>query len=185
MAKEEKNTSDLEDIKKLSPEERIDRLRKLEENKKKEIEEAHKLIEESVGQIKKEEELRDEIETPKPKQVDITKLFEGEKESLEGVVEREKKELSEGELEQHRQYQHQLSKEAVGDLYNRVKDVYNQVKESGNITSEQQNRLDDINYAMQYKSNDIKSGTYKTASDEISDVMDASKKILNYFRGDR
>ncbi|MBL7050983.1 hypothetical protein ISS04_02345 [Candidatus Woesearchaeota archaeon] len=185
MAKEEKGADDLEDIKKLSPEERIDRLRKFEENKKKEIEEAHKLIEESVSQIKKEEELRDEIETPKPKQVDITKLFEGEEGNLESVVEREKKQLSEGELEKHRQYQHKLSKEAVGDLYNRVKDVYNQVKESGNITSEQQDQLNDINYAMQYKSNDIKSGTYKTASEEISDVMDASKGILNYIRGGR
>ena len=99
MAKEEKDVDDLEDIKRLSPEERIDRLRKLEENKKKEIEEAHKLIEESVSQIKREEELRDEIETPKLKQVDITQLFEGKEESLEEVVEREKKELSEEELE--------------------------------------------------------------------------------------
>ncbi len=184
MAKE-KDVDNLDDIKKLSPEERIDRLKKLEEDKKKEIEEAHKLIEESVGQIKKEEELMEEIETPKPKQVDITKLFEGEEESLEGVVEREKKELSEQELEQHRQYQHQLSKEAVGNLYDRVKDVYNQIKETGEITGDQQNQLNDINYAMQYKSKDIQSGVYKTAGDEINDIMTASKGILNYMRGER
>ena len=75
-----------------------------------------------------------------------------------------------------------MSKEAVGDLYNRVKDVYNQIKGTGNITPEQKNSLNDLNYAMQYKANDIKSGTYKTASEEISDVMDASKGILNYMR---
>ena len=51
--------ANLKEIKKLSPEERIKRLKKIEEENKKEINEAEKLIKDSIREINIQEEIKD------------------------------------------------------------------------------------------------------------------------------
>lgn len=72
---------ELEDIKKLRPEERIKRLKELEEKRKQEIETAEELIRSSEQELRVEEELRD-IPIPQVKAVDIEQLFGAEEKQI-------------------------------------------------------------------------------------------------------
>ena len=65
---------DTKELIKLSPEQRIKKLRLLEENKKSEVQEIEQLIKESFQQLKSEK-LAEDI-APKQKAVDISSLFE-------------------------------------------------------------------------------------------------------------
>lgn len=65
----------IDQLKKLSPEERIRILKELEQEKKSEIEEARKLITESEQEIGREEEIKREIPIPQVKAVNIEQLF--------------------------------------------------------------------------------------------------------------
>lgn len=53
--------NEIEDLKKLSPEERIEKLKQIQEKKKKEIEEARKLLDESVDELEEETEQKSKI----------------------------------------------------------------------------------------------------------------------------
>ena len=170
----------LEEIKKLSPEERIGRLRAFQEKQKKEAEEAKDIIADSVAQIKQEEKIKEAISIPESKQVDVAGLFKSE-ENLETTIEKEKRELTDEELKGHRQYQAQLSQEPAQELYQRVKSMYQQAKE-GNISYDKMSELDDLSYALDYKQRDMQSGTYKTSGEQIDDMMSASKSLVNYMR---
>ena len=175
------DNENLEEIKKLSPEERINRLRKFQQKQKKEAAEATKIIEDSVAQIKQEEKLKGVISVPESKQVDVAGLFKSDEQSLEATIEKEKKELTEDELKEHRQYQLQLSQEPAQELYQRVKSMYQQVKE-GSISYDKMRELDDLSYAFDYKQRDMQAGKYKTSGENIEDIMSASKSLVNYMR---
>lgn len=170
----------LEEIKKLSPEVRIESLRKFQEKQKKEAVEATKIIADSVAQIKQEEKLKEAIIVPESKQIDVAGLFKSE-EGLEATIEKEKRELTSEELQEHRQYQTQLSQEPTQELYHRVKSLYQQGK-LGKISYEKMSELDDLSYALDYKQRDMQSGTYKTSGEQIDDMMSASKSLVNYMR---
>ena len=74
----------LDDIKKLSPEERIRRLKELEEERKKEIKEAEELMKSSKDEIVVQEKIKRDIPIPQLKAVDIDHLFSrAEKEMFE------------------------------------------------------------------------------------------------------
>ncbi len=75
------------ELEKLTPAERIKRLKQLEEENKKEIEEAGKLIKETQSQIEKEKIL-ESVAVPETKAIDIGALFKEEK-SLEATVREE------------------------------------------------------------------------------------------------
>lgn len=79
---------DKEKLRRLEPEERIRRLREIEDESKKEIEEAERLIRESEEDIRREEAVS-EVEMPEAETVDITKLFGEEEEKLEETVREE------------------------------------------------------------------------------------------------
>jgi hypothetical protein len=66
---------DKEELAKLKPEERIKRLKEIEEESKKQIEEAEKIIQASEGQIVKEQIERN-IAVPETKKIEISDLFE-------------------------------------------------------------------------------------------------------------
>ena len=170
----------LEEIKKLSPEERISKLREFQEIKKREAAEARDIIADSVAQIKQEEKIKEVISVPESKKVDVVGLFKSEG-GLESTIENKKIQLTEEELREHRQYQAQLSQEPAEELYQRVKSMYQQVKE-GNIGSPEMNKLNDLSYAFDYKKDDIASGNYQMASEEIEEMMSASKSLINYMR---
>jgi len=74
---------ELDAIKKLSPEERIKKLKELEEKRGKEKGEMEKLLSESISDIKKEETIKN-IKAPEQKEVNVSELFSNEEEeSLE------------------------------------------------------------------------------------------------------
>ena len=66
---------DKEELEKLSARERLEKLKQIEGEKKKEIDEVEKLIKESEREARIEERLRDNVEIPKEEAVDIGSLF--------------------------------------------------------------------------------------------------------------
>lgn len=71
----------LDDIKRLSPRERLEKLRDLQKKNKKEIEQAQELMKESEREIEIEEELKD-IPIPQVKAVDVQQLFTPEEKEV-------------------------------------------------------------------------------------------------------
>lgn len=76
-----------EELEKLTPAERIKRLKKIEEENKKEIEEAEKLVKQTEAEIAREK-IAESVEVPAPTPVDIGSLFR-EEPSLETTVREE------------------------------------------------------------------------------------------------
>jgi len=184
----------LEELKKLPPEERIEKLRELAEKNRKEIEEAQKLIKESKQELEKKEKEKIDIPIPQIKAFDIESLFtEEEKEiyrekrfvrrrsNLERVVGNERQ--AERKTEEERQYEIKLSQEPIGKIYEMVKNIYNNVRETGEITEEQRQQLYIINNALERKRNDIIEGKYKTTDEAIEGLVSVTKNIMKYIRG--
>ena len=73
---------DPEDLKKLSPEERLKKLKELEENSKREIEEARKLMAESQRELEIKEEHERDMPIPQLTSIDIDSLFGQEEKEL-------------------------------------------------------------------------------------------------------
>lgn len=69
-----------DELKNLPPEERIKKLKELEQQKKKEIEEAHKLIQESEGEITEKAKQKEKIPIPAVAAASMDELTEAEKE---------------------------------------------------------------------------------------------------------
>lgn len=202
--------ADLDDIKKLSPEERIRKLKKLEEEKRKEIEEAEKLIKESEGEIEEEEKIRQKIPVPQMKAVDIGNLFTAEekqifatkryqdsrlsvteeeekdkkpaeKEStLEDTLWKEQPNLTEQQFEEQRQYGEQLAQEGADQLYQMAKEVYNGFKETGQVD---QGKLYALDVAARRKEEEFPGGMYKASSERVEEQFGSAKSIIKYLRG--
>ncbi len=92
MIKEDKMAFDKKELAKLSPEERIKRLRLMEEDKKKEFDEIEKLIKDSMQELRTDK-LAGEI-APEQRTIDISRLFEPSGEKLERTAMREAPSLS-------------------------------------------------------------------------------------------
>ena len=150
----------IEKLKKLSPKERIGKLKEIQEKNKEEIEKAQDLIKESEEQAARDEEI-EKIPVPQLKAVDIGALFSPEerelfrakrfetekpkkaeetgeeKGELETIAERAPRLPPEAEQE-HIQYVRQLSQTPTEQLYNRAKELYSEFKTQGNqFTPEQ------------------------------------------------
>lgn len=103
----------LNEIRKMTPEARIKRLKELEEKNKKEIQEAERLISEAQDDIDKEK-LIDEIPIPEIKKTDIDDLFEVE--TLDDVV---------GPIENAPGIEYRIPPEIESEITN----IYNQLNE--------------------------------------------------------
>jgi hypothetical protein len=79
---------EIDDIKKLPPQERLKRLKELEDKRKRQEEEAKRLVEDSLKEIKLDEMLK-EIDVPKQKDVDVNRLLE-QSGNIEEQVKKEK-----------------------------------------------------------------------------------------------
>jgi len=132
--------TEIDDLKKLRPGDRIQKLKELEEEKKKEILEAEQLIEDSIAEIK-EERIREEVEIPI---ADITAHLQPEEEqnSLESVAAREVPEALEEAMDQ---YASRLE-EIKDDIYHNPDKAY----ELGQEAREQMGKLSEIsnNYSL-------------------------------------
>ena len=189
---------DFNKIKRLPPEKRIDALKdlrielnKLIEERKKEIEEAADLLKES------EEELQVllNVETPKTKQLNVEDIWKGE--DKETKKEKELEDITKEADDKRRkefdkdEYINSLKQKPIDDIYDRVKSLYSDIKDTGVITSEQQDRLNNIRTALYEKEKDIASGQYdadKTRRRELNKLEKGIAGILgdhnNYRSGD-
>ena len=197
--------SELEKLKKLSPEERIKKLKELQEEDKREIEEAQKLIHESEEQAEHEAELTRKIPVPQLKSVDIESLFTSEEKELfkikryagEKKPAEEKKKPEEKPLEltvaeeaprmlpeeiiESRQYGLELSRKPASILRERAENIYQEVKKTGEITYQQKKELDAIGYAEAYKMQEIQEGGYE-ADRRTAEDMVVTQKIKNWLQ---
>ena len=73
--------TELDELKKLSPEERIKKLKELQKKDREEIENAQKLIFESEEDMAREEEVK-KMPIPQLKSIDIESLFSSEEKEL-------------------------------------------------------------------------------------------------------
>lgn len=201
--------ADIEEIKKLSPEERIKRLKKLEEEKRKEIEEAQKLLKESAVELEREEKIKKEIPIPQVKAVDVGELFTQEEKqifatkryeesklsraeeapeeapaaaaekTLEEEVWKAQPELTQEQIEQQTQYGEKLALEQPGRLYEMAREAYDEFKETGQVD---QGRMYALGVAIN-KKDDALGGEYKAPTEEAQEQFGSAKSIIKYLRG--
>jgi len=197
----------LDEIKKLSPEERIKLLKKLEEEKRKEIAEAESLMKQSVGELENEEKIRQEMPIPQIKAVDIDGLFTQEEKqlfatkrysdsSLKAEEEPKKKakpkettledevwkgapNIDKGELERQKQYGEKLAMEQPSQLYTLAREAYNEFKETGAVDP---SRIYALDVAARVK-DESSGGEYKAPTDEAQEQFGSVKSIIKYLRG--
>ncbi|TKJ17869.1 hypothetical protein CEE44_05100 [Candidatus Woesearchaeota archaeon B3_Woes] len=163
----------VEDVKNLSPEERIRRLKSIEEKNKQEIEQAQKLIKESEEEIKIEEKIQ-QVEIPDNKEVNVTNLFQQE-ESLEETVEREKPQISEEELKQQQDYLRELP---TNQLEQKAEYIQQRVEETGYVSNEQRNEITNMYQELKQREDGLKQGSYRSSSQNIEEQISMTKKIL-------
>ena len=199
--------TNLKDIKKLSPEERIKKLKKIEKENKKEIDEAEKIIKDSIREINVKEEIRD-LPIPQIKAIDIESLFAPEEKEvfaakrykdlrarhveeetaeipLEKTVEQEKPKITEEELEAQRQYQiltNELRRERTENVVQELRNIYNQVGETGEITREQMRMAYVADAVARERQEEIRRGTYGRMDEEISDQLNIARKISKFIQ---
>jgi len=198
---------DLEKLKRLSPRERIEKLKEIQEKDKKEIEKAQELIRESEEQADLEEQTK-EIPIPQLKAVDIGALFSPEEKDLfkakRFISERPSKEpeaeelppeikaleevaaeaprLTEEERSAQTEYLTSLSQRPAEELHERVRNIYNSVKTTGEITPRQQEELHNIEYAERRKMQDIEAGKYKEVTRQAAQDMVITERMKNWLQ---
>lgn len=163
----------INNIKNLSPEERIRKLKKIEEKNKKEIEKAHKLIKESEDEIAIEEKIK-QVEIPEKKDIDVAGLFKGE-ESLEETVQKENPEVNEEEIRNQQNY---LRGIPTSKIEERAEYLQQRVEQTGYITNKERNEMSNMYQEINQRENDVRQGTYKSASSNIQEQLSVTKKIL-------
>jgi hypothetical protein len=170
MAKEDDN---LKDIENLSPENRIKKLKEIEEKDKKEIEQAHTLIKESEEEIEIETKLK-HVTPPERGEVNVKKLFETEETSLEETVEAEKPEVSDEDLRKQQQYIHELPTQEIGQ---RVGYIQQKIQDNGYISNEQKAEISSIYQEIKEREEGIREGSYRSSSHNIEHQLSIAKRI--------
>jgi len=174
-------------LKRLPPEKRIAFLKKLEEERKKEIELAEEMIKSTEEELKALEEFRDVI--PQLRAVDIEELFTPEEKEIfkiarfvserrvreEETEERERPkgpetieevvagaEIGEEKRQEEEFWQrvYALSRQPAEELYNRARELYTAAA-AGEITPEQREEVRAIQYATREKLEAIAEGSYQ------------------------
>ncbi len=193
----------LNEIKKLSPEERIKRLKKIEEENKKEINEAEKIINDSMQEIDIKEKIKD-LPIPQIKAVDIESLFSPEEKEvfavkrykdlvirhaeeekaeipLEETVKQEEPRATKEELAAHIQYHvlaDELRREPTENVVQELENIYHQVREGTGITGEQMTRAYAANIVARERQENIERGTYGRLDEQVSNQLDIARQIF-------
>jgi len=161
MAEDEDIKELKEELKKLKPEARIKKLKKLEGKRKVEIIEIEDLIKDSEKELKTENVAEDI--TPQQTEVDIGKLFEEGIENLEKTVKKESP-STDKEAPGYMSVQ-----QAYGD-YSALKDIAH-ASMMGEITPAQMDAVDQIGERLD-------TSKYISASKELANILVASKSTL-------
>ena len=176
---------DNEGLQNLPAAERIKRLKVIEENKKKEIAQAQKLIQESEDELTEVKKWEDKVPIPQVAKEDMKDASAAEKEILKahrGFTEEKKEDkkveplpkVKEAALEEmvkdskfaaspemmQSQYTLQLSQAPIKNLYQEMANIYKQVQDKGYLNSEEQSRVQYLSSAVEKKSEDVDAGRY-------------------------
>ncbi|MBN2567399.1 hypothetical protein JXB02_04930 [Candidatus Woesearchaeota archaeon] len=172
---------DAKSLEKLSPAERIAKLKDLEKTRKEEQEEIARLLKKSEEERRRQiEEMLDDVEVPD--EVDLESRFRpDDEESLDAQVETEAPEAEE-EHAIHSRYQTFLARQAFDDLYSNIVGMASEASEAGYTTPDMMGRAVDMAYAIRQKQDDIARGAYNSQK-LLDEQMDAAKRILDMVMG--
>ncbi len=152
-----------EELAKLPPEERLKRLRELEEETKKEIKEAERLIKETEEEIKREK-ISESVAIPETRPINIGDIFK-EEEGLESAV------REEGVTEQPSEGEQTTLYQLIQD-YNEAKEIlYSQEL----IDEKKLEWLDELGER-------IEKARYVSTSDKIANIVVATRSLIYKIR---
>ncbi|RMF54650.1 hypothetical protein D6745_04625 [Candidatus Woesearchaeota archaeon] len=189
---------ELDDIKKLSPKERIEKIKELEKKRKKELEDAKKLINDSIEEIKHEEMLREieeEITVPKPKPINIDALFGKKEESKEKEAEEREKRLEET-IESEQVMHEEEVKAQQGQYSQLIEELYSAHPNLGAIAQPVYEKLQNLREVKEaggswtyddyqvFKAISSNLGSFRvdykyTDSEKVANMLAASRKIID------
>ena len=161
---------DKKELVKLSPEERIKKLKLMEEERKKEVSEIEQLIKESL-QALKTDKIAEEI-APGQRAVDISRLFEtGGGDRLEKTAREESRQAS-------------MSKGSKGyqaiiqtyEAYSQLSKFYGIIRQEGSLTEEQLMAIGQIGERIN------RAEKYMTEGEKAASKLDASRIVLYKLR---
>ncbi|MFC1801522.1 hypothetical protein ACFLZB_03580 [Nanoarchaeota archaeon] len=186
---------EMDDLKKLSPEERLAKLKEIEEKSKKEIAEAQKLIQESEGEIEEKKKFEDKVPIPQLiAHENISLEAKEEKEMFDSQRQKGKgkedvSELKEKSLEDQLRSEHieELSRRPADELKERMADIYKRAGEQdGYMTSEQKGEVYNIAKAEGEKIYAMQEGNYPAeqignALENISATFAMTKRLRSMY----
>ena len=162
-------TIDKKELAKLSPEERIKKLQSMEEDRKKEVNEIERLINESMREIKTDK-IAEEF-APQQKVVDISRLFETKDEHrLERTA---RKEATAGIMKGTRSYQ--LIEQLKYD-YTKLKTIDYNLSTGADISEEDRILVGKIGERVNIAEGYIPEG------EKYANMLNASKMVLNKLK---
>jgi len=191
---------DIDDLKNLTVEDRIRKLKELEKKKKEEILKAQDLLKESEDELEDKERQKRQIPIPQLKAVDVTHLFSEEEKQIfntkrfsqEKPKKEEEKPLEETILAEQekkpevmnladQEYRIQLSKEPTKQLYNEIRNLYQEIQDKGYVNPDERQKIENMQYAMNKKKEDIEAGAYN-ASQHISQTLNKSQELADKIK---
>jgi ParB-like chromosome segregation protein Spo0J len=170
---------DVDELKILSPDDRIKRLKEIEEERKQEIERAQELIKECEEELEREEDVKrimETVEIPQQQKINVEQLIiNHQSKSLEQSIEEAKPEQSIEEFNMAQFYEQNVNlKDLAGSIYSKLSDLKDKSFSDTYWTSEEQNQFNTIKNKI--------SGFYINQgydnAKQVTDILDASKKIL-------
>ncbi len=173
-------------LKKLSPEERIKKLKEIREKNLKEIEEAEKIIEESIKEIKIKQDIR-EIPMPSLEEINIQSLFTAG--SLEQKVDEESPQPPKKEEEDFQAAYHtmasEFSRQPTGYVAQAMENLYNTVVETGYVTPGQAAEARAAYAVARQRERQISRGAYENISRQVAGQIvlakNISKSIMEFY----
>ena len=170
---------DIEELKQLSPDDRIRKLRNLEEERKEEIERAQELIRESEEELEREEDVKrimETVEIPEQQEVNVEQLIkEQQPETLEQAVEEAQPEQQQEKFNVAQFYEQNTNlKDLAGSIYSKLLDLKDKSVSDMYWTQEEQTQFNSIKNNI----NELYINQGYDDSKQVTDMLDASKKIL-------
>ena len=157
-------TIDKKQLTKLSPEERIKKLKLMEEERKKEVNEIEELIKKSMQELKTDK-IAGEI-APEQRVVDISRLFETKGEDrLERTAREEAPQSAKGT----KGYQALVQ---TYEAYSQLTKFYGKISMGGNLTAEERDTINQIDEQIGVAER------YMTEGEKAASKLDASRIVL-------
>jgi hypothetical protein len=167
-----------DDLKNLPPEERIRKLKEIEEKKKKEIKDAQDEIKRSEDEIIEMEKWNEKVLLPDIVENDFLKKSPDEDLNLEELA-KQKVDLP-PEL-MGSEYTLQLSQKPMTDIYKEMQTIYQSVGDKGYISGEEERRVEYLASAVEKKVEDVETGNY-SFSEDVANAASITRQIGSKLR---